>query len=56
MREIREGDQLALGWTDELRWDQLPVAMQAELRAVLRALLQRAGRTSDAQGEAAHDE
>ena len=33
--------QLALQWTadDELRWDDLPPARQAELRALLRRLL-----------------
>ena len=55
MRETNDGGQLALPWTDELRWDQLPAAMQTELREVLRALLQRAG-TDDGPAETGDDE
>lgn len=55
MRETSGRGQLALQWTDELRWDQLPASMQTELREILRALLQRAG-TGDGRVEAGHDE
>jgi hypothetical protein len=55
MRETRERGQLALRWTDELRWDQLPTSTRAELREILRALLERVA-TSDGQAEAGDDE
>lgn len=55
MRETSGRSQLALRWTDELRWDQLPASMQTELREVLRALLQCAA-TGAEQAEAGDDE
>jgi hypothetical protein len=55
MRETSRRGQLALWWTDELRWDQLPASTRAELGKVLRALLQCAA-TSGGQAEAGDDE
>ena len=55
MRETSGRGQLALRWSDELRWDQLPASTRAELGEVLRALLQRAA-TRDGQAEAGDDE
>lgn len=47
--------QLALQWTadDELRWDDLPPARQAELRALLRRLLVNA---TERGAEGGHDQ
>jgi hypothetical protein len=45
---------LALEWTGELRWDDVPASLRAELRAVLRELLRRADR-GDGRAEAGHD-
>ena len=41
MRTTSARNQLALRWAadDELRWDELPRALQAEVRALLRRLL-----------------
>lgn len=47
--------QLALEWTDELRWDDVPSALRVQLRAVLRELLQRAARLA-AEAEGGHDQ
>jgi hypothetical protein len=47
--------QLALEWTDEIRWDDVPSALRAQLRAVLRELLQRAARLGP-ELEGGHDE
>ncbi len=47
--------QRVLQWADgdELRWDELPMALRAEVRAVLRTVLQR--RVADAgTAEAGH--
>jgi hypothetical protein len=47
--------QLALGWTDELRWDDVPASLRAQLLAVLGEVLRRAARPDrDAEGE--HDQ
>ncbi len=50
-----ERGQLALEWTDEVRWDEVPAPLRAQLRAVLRDLLRRAAR-ADGDVEGAHDE
>ena len=55
MRKRSDRGQLALQWTDELRWDQLPASMQTELREVLRAALQRVA-TGGGRAEAGDDE
>jgi hypothetical protein len=49
--------QLALEWTDELRWDEVPAPLRGEVRAgaVLRDLLRRAAR-DDSSAESGHDE
>ena len=47
--------QLALTWTDELRWDEVPAPLRAQLRAVLRDLLRRAARADDG-AESGHDQ
>jgi len=52
MRETSERGQLALRWVDELRWDQLPASVRAELREVLRTLLQGAASGDDRAAEA----
>jgi hypothetical protein len=52
MRETSGRGQLALRWTDELRWDQLPASMRTELREVLRTLLQRAAANGEGHAEA----
>lgn len=56
MRTTSARSQLALRWMadDELRWDELPPAMQAELRALLRYLLVAAG--SAGHLEVGHDQ
>jgi len=56
MRETSGRSQLALRWTDELRWDQLPASMRTELREVLRTLLQHAASGDARQAEAGDDE
>ena len=56
MRETSGRNQLALRWTDELRWDQLPASLRTELREVLRSILQRAASGKDEHGEAGDDE
>ncbi len=47
--------QLALEWTDELRWDDVPAPLRGEVRAVLRDLLRGAAR-DDGSVESGHDE
>lgn len=55
MRATNARSQLALRWVadDALRWDDLPPAMQAELRALLHRLLVAA---AEARAEAGHAE
>ncbi len=55
MRATSARSQLALRWTadDDLRWDELPPAMQAEVRELLRWLLVAA---AEARAEAGHDQ
>jgi hypothetical protein len=55
MRATTTRPQLALEWTDELRWADLPPAVQAELGQVLRRLLRGVVR-ADAHEEGGHDE
>lgn len=55
MRATTTRPQLALEWTDELRWADLPAVVQAELGEVLRRLLRRVAR-ADAREEGGHDE
>ena len=47
--------QLPLEWTDELRWDELPATVRAELRGMLRRLLE-GGAAGDDHGEGGHDQ
>ena len=47
--------QLALDWTDAMRWTQLPAEVQAQLVTELRALLEQAARR-DQKGRSADDE
>jgi hypothetical protein len=56
MRATSARSQLAMRWAadDELRWDELPGALQAEVRALLRRLLVAAAGATRA--EAGHDE
>ena len=56
MRATSARSQLALGWSadDELRWDELPTALQVEVRELLRRLLVAAA--SEGSAEAGHDE
>ena len=56
MRTTSARNQLALRWMgdDELRWDELPGALQAEVRALLRRLLVAAA--GEACAEVGHDE
>jgi hypothetical protein len=56
MRTTSARNQLALRWAadDELRWDELPRALQAEVRALLRRLLVAAA--GEARAEVGHDE
>ena len=56
MRTTSARNQLALRWAadDELRWDELPTPLQAELRPLLRRLLVAAA--GEARAEAGHDE
>jgi len=43
MRQRNEGrTQLSFGWTRAVQWEDLPEPTRAEIRAVLRRLLQRA--------------
>lgn len=55
MRATSARSQLALRWMadDELRWDELPPGVQAEVRALLRRLLVAAARE---RPEAGHDQ
>jgi hypothetical protein len=56
MRGTSARSQLALGWSsdDDLRWDELPASLQAEVRELLGCLLGAA--VSDVRAEAGHDE
>jgi hypothetical protein len=56
MRATSARNQLALRWMadDELRWDELPRSLQAELRALLGRLLVAAA--GEGRAEAGHDE
>ena len=56
MRETSGRNQLALRWTDELRWDQLPASLRTELQEVLCTILLRAAAGEDEHGEAGDDE
>jgi hypothetical protein len=55
MRSTLSRAQLALEWTDRIRWDELPLAARAELHVLLRALLGRVvhgdDRVADAPSE-----
>ena len=54
-REVREKSQLTLEWTETMRWRDVPPAVQARLRVLLRALLSAAadprGRVPEAADE-----
>lgn len=56
MRETRAASQLALRGAvdDELRWDEVPASLRAEVRERLRHLLVAAAR--EARAEAGHDQ
>jgi hypothetical protein len=54
MSEMGKRAQLALEWTHERTWEDVPAPLRTELRAVLRELLRRAARTDGAGG--AHDQ
>lgn len=56
MRATSARSQLALRWTadDDLRWDEVPTSIRAELRQLLRRLLLAAA--GEARAEAGHDE
>jgi hypothetical protein len=56
MRAKSVRSQLAMRWAvdDVLRWDELPSALQAEVRALLRRLLVAAA--GEACAEVGHDE
>jgi hypothetical protein len=47
MRSRLSRGQLALEWTDRIRWDELPVAARAELHVLLRELLRRIAHADD---------
>lgn len=47
MRSTLTRRQLALEWTDRIRWDELPVAARAELHVLLRELLRRGADAED---------
>ena len=56
MRAARARSQRALPWVgdDDVRWDELPTAVQTEVRELLRRLLGAAA--SEGRAEAGHDE
>jgi hypothetical protein len=56
MRHTLRRHQLALTWSDGMRWDELPVAVRAELQALLRALLRHADQPEPAVEAGAGDE
>jgi hypothetical protein len=56
MRATSGRSQRALQWAadDDLRWDEVPTSLQAEVRALLRHLLLAAA--GEARAEADHDQ
>jgi hypothetical protein len=55
MRSTVKSGQLALEWTDRIRWDELPAGARAELQGLLRELLQDGAHDED-RVEGASDE
>jgi hypothetical protein len=47
MRSKLRSEQLALEWTDRIRWDELPAAARAELQRLLRELLRHGAHAED---------
>jgi hypothetical protein len=47
MRSTLRTEQLALEWTDRIRWDELPAAARAELQGLLRELLRHGAHAED---------
>jgi hypothetical protein len=47
MHSTVRGRQLALEWTDRIKWHELPAAARAELQVLLRELLRRGAQAEE---------